>query len=203
MTLQELKEIYKMVRETVGGLQNASLVFGLTENRIRLYLQTKDQLYPRSKFTINQGLVIWYTRELGYSLHEISDMVGISKTSVHRILDYMDNNDNRDVHPDFSSEDVQKMVNYRKLRYSYKKIASIFSTTIDNIKKALEPYLSSLPKHTAGRKTQIDKNEVNRMIELRKKGYSYTKIAEETNRALSTVFNYINGYIGGNEKCLM
>lgn len=202
MTLKNLKEIYKMVRETIGGLHDASSKFRISEHTIKLYLQSKDKLYTRSKFTISQGLLVWYNRQLGYSLQEISNMADISKTSVHRILEYMDGNDSREISPEFSNEDIKQMVNYRKQRFSYKKIASLYSTTVNNIKKALEPYLASLPKHTSGRKTQICKKDVDKMIELRNKGYSYPAIAREVNRALSTVFNYINGYAGGNIKCI-
>lgn len=203
MTLQKLKEIYKVVRETIGGLQNASSKFNMSEHTIKMYVQNKAKLYPRSRFTITQGLSIWYTRELGYSLQEVANMSGISKTSVHRILEFINSNSNMEIPPEFSNEDVTQMVEYRKLRYSYKRIASIFSTTINNIKKALEPYLLSLPKHTAGRKAQINRKEVDKMITLRNQGYSYPEIAKETNRALSTVFNYINGYVGGNRECLV
>lgn len=195
--LKELKSIYKMVRSDIHGLVRASSKFGISEDEIKLYIQSKDKLYPQIKYTISQCLPLWYLHELDYSIIEISAMNNMKPYVVKRLLLAMEQFDEFEVHREFSAEDMSNIIELRKHRKTYKEIADMYNTNTYNIKKVLEPYNEFLPKHVKGRVRQTTNEEIEIMKKLRECGYSYPEIANATSRSIATVFNYINGNILG------
>lgn len=193
MILKELKEIYIDVRNSLYGIGDVCDKFKMGESDIKRFINSKHKLYPRSKFTVSQALSIWYELYLGKPLKDVAKSFSISLNVLKNLINFMDNNDNREVKPEFTNEQVIEIVKYRKAQYAYSEIAYMFNTDINNIKRVLVPYMSELPKHIGGRKAQVSNDEIKLMNQLRNMGYSYSQIARVVDRAISTVFHYTNG----------
>lgn len=192
MTLQKLKEIYKVTMAGINGLMEAGRIFKMHANEIKLYIQCNERLYKRSKFTISEALQIWYLREIGYTHNEIIEIHKSSKSTIIRVLKEMDIQNDREIHRNLGQAQIASIILHRQQGLSYKAIAEMYNTDINNIKQVLKPFQCNLPSHVGGRKAQISDEEIMKMRQLRKLGYSYTKIAKEFKRSLSTVYNYTN-----------
>lgn len=192
MVLKELKEIYIWVRGSLYGIGDICNKFNIQESEIKRFIYSKEKIYPRSKFTVSQALTIWYEVYLGKPLKDVAKYFSISMCKIKNLMNFMDNNENVKVKPELTQTQIMEIVNYRKDCYSYAEIASMYDTSINNIKRVLEPYMSELPRHIGGRRTQITDDDIILMNKLRDNGYSYSQIAKKINRAISTVFNYIN-----------
>lgn len=192
MILKELKEIYIGVRGCLYGIGDICNKFKMNELEIKRYIYSKQKLYPRSKFTVSQALSIWYEIYLGKPLKDVAKAFSVSMCELKNLMNFMDNNENMKVKPELTQKQIMEIVDYRRARCSYAEIACMYDTSINNIKRVLEPYMSELPRHIGGRRTQITDDDIKLMNKLRDNGYSYSQIAKKIDRAISTVFNYLN-----------
>lgn len=81
--------------------------------------------------------------------------------------------------------DINFMEEYFKMKNEYEKKIKALEARIEELEK---PYRTLVP-----RETQIRREDIIKVKELRKKGLSYSKIAEEVKWSKATISRILNG----------